>query len=174
VTFRKYLVLAGVTVFAAGGDSMLSHGMKQVGNVSIHHLQSVVLAVLNPWVAVGIVLLLAFFASYMNALSWADLTYVLPATSLGYVLLALVAKFALHEQISLLRWLGIALISGGVGFVAGGPALTHHESPSMAKNANDVARTSGSGAKDPLLAKSARSGAPNRSEAPLFHEKAES
>jgi drug/metabolite transporter (DMT)-like permease len=126
VTFRKYLVLAGVTVFAAAGDSMLSHGMKQAGSISIHHLQGVVLAILNPWVAVGIVLLLAFFASYMNALSWADLTYVLPATSLGYVLLALVAKFALHEQVSPLRWLGIALISGGVGFVAGGPALTAH------------------------------------------------
>jgi len=126
VTFRKYLVLAGVTVFAAAGDSMLSHGMKQIGNVSFHHLQSIVLAVGSPWVAVGIVLLLAFFASYMNALSWADLTYVLPATSLGYVLLALVAKFALHEQVSPLRWLGIVLISGGVGFVAGGPSLTSH------------------------------------------------
>jgi drug/metabolite transporter (DMT)-like permease len=126
VTFRKYLVLAGVTVFAAAGDSMLSHGMKQAGSISIHHLQGVVLAILNPWVAVGILLLLAFFASYMNALSWADLTYVLPATSLGYVLLAVVAKFALHEQVSPLRWLGIALISGGVGFVAGGPALTAH------------------------------------------------
>ena len=76
---------------------MLSHGMKQAGSISIHHLGSVVLAIRNPWVAVGILLLLAFFASYMNALSWADLTYVLPATSLGYVLLALVAKFALHE-----------------------------------------------------------------------------
>jgi drug/metabolite transporter (DMT)-like permease len=124
VTFRKYLVLAGITVFAAAGDSMLSHGMKQTGTISIHHLEGVILAILNPWVAVGIVLLLAFFASYMNALSWADLTYVLPATSLGYVLLALVAKFGLHEQVSPMRWLGIALISGGVGFVAGGPALT--------------------------------------------------
>jgi drug/metabolite transporter (DMT)-like permease len=102
--------------------------MKQTGNISIHHLQSIILAVLNPWVAVGIVLLLAFFGSYMNALSWADLTYVLPATSLGYVLLALVARLALHEQVSPLRWLGIALISGGVGFVAGGPVLTaRHE-----------------------------------------------
>ena len=127
MTFRKYLVLAGVTVFAAAGDSMLSHGMKQTGNISLHHLQGIILAVLNPWVAVGILLLLAFFASYMNALSWADLTYVLPATSLGYVLLALVARFALHEQVSPLRWLGIALISGGVGFVAGGPALTSHD-----------------------------------------------
>jgi drug/metabolite transporter (DMT)-like permease len=146
LTFRKYLVLAGVTVFAAAGDSMLSHGMKQTGSVSLHHLQGLILAVLNPWVAIGILLLLAFFASYMNALSWADLTYVLPATSLGYVLLALVAKFALHEQVSPLRWLGIALISGGVGFVAGGPALTadHHQES----------------AESPLLPKSERNGAP--------------
>jgi drug/metabolite transporter (DMT)-like permease len=84
----------------------------------------VIFAVLNPWVAVGILLLLAFFATYMTALSWADLTYVLPATSLGYVLLALVARFALHEHVSPLRWLGIALITGGVGFIAGGPELT--------------------------------------------------
>jgi len=122
-------VLAGVTVFAAAGDTMLSHGMKQTGNISIHHLEGVVAAVLNPWVAAGIVLLLAFFASYMNALSWADLTYVLPATSLGYVLLALIARFVLHEHVSPVRWLGIALISGGVGFVAGGPALTTHPHP---------------------------------------------
>jgi drug/metabolite transporter (DMT)-like permease len=127
VTFRKYLVLAGVTVFAAAGDSMLSHGMRQTGQVSLHHLSGVVLAVRNPWVAVGILLLLAFFAAYMNALSWADLTYVLPATSMGYVLLALLARFALHEQVSPLRWMGIVLISGGVGFVAGGPALTSHK-----------------------------------------------
>jgi uncharacterized membrane protein len=116
VTFRKYLVLAGVTVFAAGGDSMLSYGMKQTGSISIHHLQGLISAVLNPYVALGIVLLLAFFAAYMNALSWADLTYVLPATSLGYVLLALVAKFALHEQISLLRWLGILATVGKTHF----------------------------------------------------------
>ena len=147
MTLRKYLVLAGVTVFAAAGDSLLSHGMKQTGSISIHHLQGVLLAILNPWVACGILLLLAFFASYMNALSWADLTYVLPATSLGYVLLALVARFLLHEQVSPLRWLGIALISGGVGFVAGGPALTSHAQDRDAKF--------------PLLAKSARSGAPD-------------
>jgi len=138
LTFRKYLVLAGVSVFAAAGDSMLAHGMKQTGSISLHHLQGVILAVRNPWVAGGIVLLLAFFAAYTNALSWADLTYVLPATSLGYVLLALVARFALHEQVSPMRWMGIALISGGVSFVAGGPALTsqhHAECSAFAKDA---------------------------------------
>ena len=125
MTFRKYLVLAGVTVFAAAGDSMLSHGMKQVGNISFHNIGSLLFAVTNPWVAIGIVLLLAFFASYMNALSWADLTYVLPASSLGYVLLTIIAKFFLHEQVSFTRWMGILLISSGVGFVTQGPELTH-------------------------------------------------
>ena len=148
---------------------MLSYGMKQTGSISIHHLQGLVSAVLNPYVAVGILLLLAFFASYMNALSWADLTYVLPATSLGYVVLALVAKFGLHEQISWLRWLGIALISGGVGFVAGGPALTahgHFQPPSFAKDAKDGAPEHSA---SPLPAELARSAAPQAG----FHEGAE-
>ena len=149
MNFRKYLVLAGVTVFAAAGDSMLSHGMKQAGNISLHHLQSILVAVLNPWVAVGIVLLLAFFASYMNALSWADLTYVLPATSLGYVLLALVARFALHEQVRPLRWLGIVLISGGVGFVAGGPPLTsEHPEGNASPVLPDLVKTQDSGVEE--------------------------
>jgi drug/metabolite transporter (DMT)-like permease len=154
VNFRKYLVLAGVTVFAAAGDSMLSHGMKQTGSISVSHLQGVIFAVLNPWVAVGILLLLAFFATYMTALSWADLTYVLPATSLGYVLLALVARFVLHEHVSPLRWLGIALITGGVGFIAGGPELTEHG------HTSEPVEESRAVAASPLLAKDARNGAP--------------
>ncbi len=126
MTFRKYLVLAGVTLCASIGDSLLSRGMKQIGNISLNHLPDVILAVLNPSVALGILLLLGFFASYMTALSWADLTYVLPATSLGYVLLTLIAKFYLHEAVTTSRWLGVLLISAGVGFVTQGPALTHH------------------------------------------------
>jgi uncharacterized membrane protein len=127
VTFRKYLVLAGITLFAAAGDSLLSYGMKQVGSISLAHWTSVIFAVLNPSVALGILLLLGFFVSYTTALSWADLTYVLPASSLGYVLLALSAKFFLHEHVTATRWLGIALISSGVGFVTQGPALTRRQ-----------------------------------------------
>jgi drug/metabolite transporter (DMT)-like permease len=133
VTFRKYLVLAGITVFGTAGDSLLARGMKALGSVSLHHLSGLLVAILNPWVTAGILLLLAFFACYMSALSWADLTYVLPATSLGYVLVALIAHFGFHEEISLTRWLGIALIAAGVGFVAADPSVTsshqHQNSP---------------------------------------------
>ena len=78
----------------------------------------------TPWIAAGIALLIGFFASYLTALSWADLTYVLPATAFGNVIVALLAKFWLHETISWQRWAGIVLITVGVGFVAQGPSLT--------------------------------------------------
>jgi uncharacterized membrane protein len=124
VTLRKYLVLAGVAIFAVTGDSLVSRGMKQVGGVSLPHLSSIILVVFRPEIALGILFLLAFFACYMAALSWADLTYVLPTTSVSFILLTLVAKFVLHENVSLTRWLGVLLISVGVGFVTQGPALT--------------------------------------------------
>ena len=114
-------------MFSSAGDSLLARGMKDLGNVSLHNLSSLILAVVNPWVASGVLLLITFFACYMSALSWADLTYVLPATSLGYVLVALAARFAFHEMITPARWLGIALITAGVGFVAAGPSLTHRK-----------------------------------------------
>ncbi len=128
MTFRQYLVLAGVTLFSAIGDSLLAQGMRQVGAVSLSRLPALIATILNPWIVLGILFLLGFFAAYMTALSWADLTYVLPATSLGYVLLALIARFFLQEHVTTARWLGIALIAAGVGFVTQGPALTRASS----------------------------------------------
>ena len=124
MTIRKYLVLAGITVFSTAGDSLLARGMKDLGNVSLHNFSGLLLAILHPWVAAGIILLITYFACYTSALSWADLTYVLPATALQYVLVALIAFFSFHEAISPTRWLGIALITAGVGVVAAGPSHT--------------------------------------------------
>lgn len=127
MTLRKYLVLLAVVIFGATGDTLLSRGMKEVGEIHLNDWHQLIYAIGNPWVLGGIVLLLGFFASYLTALSWADLTYVLPATAIGYVVLALFAKFYLHENVTLLRWAGILLITAGVGFVATGPALTERE-----------------------------------------------
>ncbi|MBA3916363.1 MAG: EamA family transporter, partial [Acidobacteriales bacterium] len=113
---------------------------RQVGGIQLRDLGGLLLVVLNPWIVLGILFLIGFFVCYLNALSWADLTYVLPATSIGYVLLALIARFALHEQISLVRWAGIVLISAGVGFVTQGPALTVHEEPQAAEAVGAASR----------------------------------
>jgi len=98
--------------------------MTGIPPVSIAHPLTLIGAVFTPWIALGIALLIAFFACYLTALSWADLTFVLPATAFGNVIVALLARFWLHEPISIERWAGIALITVGVGFVARGPAQT--------------------------------------------------
>ncbi len=126
MNFRKYLVLASVVMFSAAGDVMLSRGMKQVGEIHLTNLGSVFSALGNFWVLLGIFFLCIFFASYLTSLSWADLTFVLPATAFSYVVMALLAHSLLHERISLQRWCGIMLIVAGVGFVAGGPPQTEH------------------------------------------------
>jgi drug/metabolite transporter (DMT)-like permease len=76
----------------------------------------------RPIVALGVLLLIVWLASRMALLSWADLSYVLPVTSVGYVLVALSGRVLLHEQISIRRWTGIALIVGGVALVSAGTA----------------------------------------------------
>jgi drug/metabolite transporter (DMT)-like permease len=126
----QYMILGLVAVCAPLGDTCLSRGMTSLPAISPAHPGLLIQAVFTPWIAAGIALLIGFFASYLTALSWADLTYVLPATAFGNVIVALLARYWLHEPISLERWAGIVLITVGVGFVARGPSLT--ERPSMA------------------------------------------
>jgi drug/metabolite transporter (DMT)-like permease len=117
VTLRKYLVLAAMVVLGSLGDVLLKRGMSELGPIPLHDWLHAVTALFNPWVAAGVVLLIGFFAAYSSALSWADLTYVMPATSLGYVFIALLSIFLLRENVSLTRWLGIILISSGVAVI---------------------------------------------------------
>ena len=129
LTPRQYGILALVALCAPLGDTCLSRGMTSLPAISLAHPATLIAAVFTPWIAIGIALLIGFFASYLTALSWADLTFVLPATAFGNVIVALFARFWLHEPISWQRWLGIALITIGVGFVANGPSLTERPSP---------------------------------------------
>lgn len=118
-------MLLSIVFTASFGDVLLSHGMKQIGEITLDRLPALLLApVTNPFVGIGVLLLMCFFGAYLTALSWADLTFVLPSTALGYVVVAFLGKFYLHEDVSFKRWIGIVLIVLGTGFVAGGPSLT--------------------------------------------------
>jgi uncharacterized membrane protein len=126
LTPQQYTILGTVMITASLGDALLSRGMSQVGAVDVHHLGLLFHALANLNIVVGIILLIGFFASYMTALSWADLTFVMPATAFGNVLIALLGRFWLHEHLSISRWIGILLLTSAVGFVANGPARTEH------------------------------------------------
>jgi uncharacterized membrane protein len=74
-------------------------------------------ALFHPWVAAGVALLIVWTLAHMALLSWADLSYVMPVTAIGYVVTAFAGKFFLGETVSLARWIGIVLITAGVTLV---------------------------------------------------------
>jgi uncharacterized membrane protein len=98
------------------GNFALSWGMKHGAAFDGSPL-SFVLVVFNPWVLIGIGLLAGWVLSRMALLSWADLSYVIPVTSIGFVLNAIMGALFLQETISPLRWLGTFCIVGGTVLV---------------------------------------------------------
>jgi len=117
----KTLVMVFVMVVCATtGDSLLKHGMTQIGPVSLTHdglLHGFLAAMTSGTIWVAILFLIGFMLSNMTVLSWADYSYVMPAGALGYVAVTLVGVFAFGETVSPRRWLGVALICVGVFFV---------------------------------------------------------
>ncbi len=118
---KNFLLLLLIVLFEVLGNTCLSHGMRLVGSVSLTSpstLLAVVIRVLeNPWVIVGVVLLIGYFLSFLAALSRLELSYVLPMTAFGYVLTTFVARWVLGESVSANRWLGTFIIFMGIAFV---------------------------------------------------------
>jgi uncharacterized membrane protein len=117
-------ILILVAVCSPLGNTCLSKGMTSLPELTLAHPLALFAAAFTPWVALGIALLIGFFACYLTALSWADLSYVMLATAWGNVVVELLARFYLHEAVSYQRWLGVVLITLGVGLVAPGPPRT--------------------------------------------------
>lgn len=132
MTIRKCLVILCMVFSSSVGDALLARGMKDVRSIDLHHVTAVFSVLTSPFVILGISFLLVFMYSYMTALSFADLSYVLPATAISYVFMVLLSIFWLHEHVARQRWLGVAFIVIGVGFVARGPLRTEHSAEKKA------------------------------------------
>jgi drug/metabolite transporter (DMT)-like permease len=115
----KTWVCAIIVIFSnVFGNFFLKRGMP----AELPTPLSYITVLFRPPVVLGVVLLVLWMLSRMALLSWADLSYVLPLTSIGYALVALVGFALLHEHISATRWAGIALIMAGVALVSVGTA----------------------------------------------------
>lgn len=112
---KTALFTALVVASSLLGNLCLAWGMRQVdlGSSPLMYVR----ALFNPWVAFGVSLLIMWLLTHTILLSWADLSYVLPVTSIGYVLTAFTGRFFLHEVISIWRWAGIVCIMAGVTLV---------------------------------------------------------
>lgn len=116
------LVITIAVLAQAIGNTLLSKGMKLIAAmpafVDGFSPMMLVCALQSPYIWGGIILLIVFFACFLSALSWADLSYVLPATASGYILNVFFASQFLGEPVSPSRWLGSVLIMGGIALVA--------------------------------------------------------
>jgi drug/metabolite transporter (DMT)-like permease len=81
-------------------------------------------SMMDPFVALGIVMLIVALLVRLALLSVADLSFILPMTAVGYVLAALLGRFFLHEAVSPQRWLAVALIFAGAALVSSTPQST--------------------------------------------------
>jgi uncharacterized membrane protein len=111
--FKTRLLTVIVVLSNVLGNFSLSWGMKHQATRLANSPWAYIQAIFSPWVLLGTTLLILWLLSRMTLLSWADLSYVLPVTSIGYVLTAFLGKYFFGEQITWQRWLGtIAIMIG--------------------------------------------------------------
>jgi drug/metabolite transporter (DMT)-like permease len=115
---KTYVLISAMLVFGPLGDVLLGKAMKKIspmnGWAPSALLRFFFRAFASPTVWLGIGSLTLFFVAYVLVLSWADYSYVQPASALSYGLVALLAVIALNEKITRVRWGGVLLICLGV------------------------------------------------------------
>jgi drug/metabolite transporter (DMT)-like permease len=121
---KTYSLLAAFIALRAFGNLALAFGTKHFSESLALNPLSYLRAMLSPFVAAGVAMLILAMLIRMAVLGLADLSFVLPLTAIGYVFAALLGRFILHEQVSPQRWLGTALIFIGVAVVGSTPQNT--------------------------------------------------
>jgi drug/metabolite transporter (DMT)-like permease len=121
-TFKTHWFVALVIFGNFAGTVVLRAGMREGGHLPAALTLASLAPFLNPWTILGTLLMALGMLAEMALVSWADLSYVLPVTSIVYVLAAFSGWCFLHESISAAHWAGIGLISMGAGLVTRTPA----------------------------------------------------
>ena len=117
VDLKTQLLTIFVVLTNVLGNFSMSWGMKHQNAELGFSPWAYIRLIFSPWVLLGTTLLILWLLSRMTLLGWADLSYVLPVTSIGYVLTAFLGKYFFSEEISWQRWAGTILIVAGMVLV---------------------------------------------------------
>lgn len=125
---KTYVLIGLLVCFGPVGDLLMSKGMRGVGSPSSLRFAEIahytVLVFTSPLVWLGTLCMIGFFVSYVSVLSWADYSYIQPATALTYGIVALLGKYILGERVRLLHWTGIGVLCAGVLVISYTPTRT--------------------------------------------------
>lgn len=118
-------ILIGVVVLASTtGDVLSAQAMQKIGDFGKlrQHvgIGGVVIAVLrSPRFLLAVAFMAISFFTLMMALSWADVSLVVPATAaLTFLTNAVAAKIFLYERVDKRRWIAAAFVAAGVALLS--------------------------------------------------------
>lgn len=123
LTKSVLLILLSIGI-AVGGQILLKMGMNKIGEVSINSIGSLGQLFINifksPIVMIGLFCYVISAAIWLVVLSAVDLSFAYPFIGLTYVLILVVSKFILKEDVNPIRWIGAGIITIGVIVVSRG------------------------------------------------------
>jgi drug/metabolite transporter (DMT)-like permease len=115
------ILLIGL-VLEAVGVVFLSQGLHEIGEVKTVSAAEIARiigrGVCNRNILLGVLFEAMFFGVLLYLLSQRDVSLIWPLTSLGFVITAMAARLVRHEEVSALRWTGVAVIVIGAALVA--------------------------------------------------------
>lgn len=116
------MLIALVVLGGSAGDVFITKGMKQLGEISTLNVARLLAifgrAITNRYFLIGVLFMAVSYFSFLGALRLADLSLVLPATSISFVITTIGARLVLKETISGIRWAGILLVCIGVALIS--------------------------------------------------------
>ena len=119
---KTYLLVALVVLFGPLGNVLVGKGVKSVGSLNSWapgaQFDFFWKVFTTPTIWLGIATLLTFFVAYIVVLSWADYSFVQPASAVSYGVVAGLSFLLLHEVVKPAQWVGVAIICFGV-FIVG-------------------------------------------------------
>lgn len=118
----KYIPLILVVVTTnALSQMLLKQGMLGIGRFDFAGASLLKMAptiMFNPFVILGLFVLVLSMALHLMVLSRVELSFAYPFLSISYVLVLFVGAFWFHETVNFSRIAGVALICLGTFFVA--------------------------------------------------------
>jgi drug/metabolite transporter (DMT)-like permease len=106
------LILLVALVFEAIGVGFLSGGLNQIGEPKTMNAAEIMSLIkrgaTNKSILTGVFFEAIFFGFLLYLLSQKDVNIVWPLTALGFIFTSLAARIFLKEEISSIRWAGIA------------------------------------------------------------------
>lgn len=120
-TLFSVVMLVVSVCFAVAGQFTLKTAMNEVGRIGAKEIaavgDTVGKALREPRLYLGLALFGVSAVFWLVVLSRVDLSIAYPFVGLSYIIVVLFARLFLHENVTPLRWLGVAIVAIGIAIV---------------------------------------------------------